>query len=225
MESRSIRLATVLFALWCWPTTFAGAADPVHVNYWLSPDKQELYVAVTVPADKSGGQLYYFNNDASRLCYTFVVSGRWRLGERTGRMSSDDGKGSLGHSVESARDLEVAEDADLIAAAIKSYEHRFTRSVIAPSGQTPEATFTTTPFKTSARRSVQWTGTAQVQRQGRKLDMRMREVFVEVAKGWVLVVEASDDVAREAIESLGTARPPECYWPFIGEHFPQLKKP
>ena len=204
-------------------------ADSVEVKYWLSPDQRQLYLAATAPADKGGGRLYYFNNDASRLCYTFAVSGRWKLDETTGVMSSDDRKGSLGQSVLGARELKVAEDADLIAAAIKSYEHRFTESVADLSGQgfetKQEPVFTTAPFETSARKSVQWTGSARAQKQGREAAIRQREVFVEAARGWVLTIEANDDVAREAIESLGTSRAPQCYWPFIREHFPQVKRP
>ena len=195
----------------------------------MSPDQRQLYVAATAAADKGGSRLYYFSNDASRLCYTFTVSGRWKLDEATGAMSSDDGRGSLGQSVLAASELEVAEDADLIAAAIKSYEHRFKQSVAELSGQgfetKQDATFTAAPFKTSARKSVQWTASARAQKQGREAAIRQHEVFVEAARGWVLAIEANDDVAREAIESLGTSRPPECYWPFIREHFPQVKPP
>ena len=229
VKSRSARLATILVAFCCWPVLFARGADSVEVTYWLSPDQQQLYLAATAPADKGGSRLYYFNNDASRFCYTFTVSGRWKLDEMTGVMLSDDGKGSLGQSVLGVKELEVAEDADLIAAAIKSYEHRFAESVAELSDQgfetKQEAAFTIAPFKTSARKSVEWTGSARAKKQGREAAIRQREVFVEAARGWVLAIEANDDVAREAIESLGTSRPPDCYWPFIREHFPQVKSP
>lgn len=207
----------------------AWGADSVEVTYWLSPDQQQLYVAATARADKGGSRLYYFNNEANRLCYTFTVSGRWKLDETTGVMLSDDGKGSLGQSVLGARELDVTEDADLIAAAIKSYEHRFAESVEELSDQGFETkqgvAFTTAPFETSARKSVEWTGAARARKEGREAAIRQHEVFVEAARGWVLAIEANDDVAREAIESLGTSQPPDCYWPFIREHFPQVPIP
>jgi hypothetical protein len=224
MRSRSLRVAILVVALvfpQAWP---ARGADTVEVTYWLSPDQRELYVATTTPG---GSRLYYFNNDTSRLCYTFTVSGRWKLDEKSRVMSSADGKGSLGQSVKSAKDLDAVGDGDLIAAAIKSYERQFAESVAALAAQGFEtkdkATFTTAPFDTSTRKSVQWTASAVSQRQGRDAAIREREVLAEIDREWVLAIEASDDVAREAIESLGTARPPECYWPFIREHFPQVK--
>jgi hypothetical protein len=38
----------------------------------------------------------------------------------------------------------------------------------------------------------------------------------------VLAIEASDDVAREVVDTLGVAAAPDCYLPFIRQNFPQV---
>jgi hypothetical protein len=222
-------LAAFVVAHWYGQAMSSADVDSAAVTYWLSPDQRQLYVAVTTPADKAGDRLYYFGNDASRLCYTFTVAGRWKLDETSDTLSSDAGRGSLGQSLQGARDLAASDDTDLVSAAIKSYERQFTESLTALSGQgfeiTTQATFSVIPFKTAARKAMKWTASARAQRHGREAAINQHEVIVEITPGWVLAIEANDDVAREAIESLGTAAPPECYWPLIREHFPQVKRP
>jgi hypothetical protein len=223
---RGFACLAAFFVALCDGQAMSAGVDSAAVTYWLSPDQKELYVAVATPADRAGDRLYYFNNDASRRCYTFTVAGRWKLDSTSGTMSSDDGRGSLGQSVQGARDLKARGDADLVAAAIEAYERQFTESLAALSGQgfeiTAKATFSAAPFETSARKATKWTASARAQRHGREASINQHEVIVEVSPGWVLAIEARDDVAREAIESLGTAAPPDCYWPLIRERFPQV---
>jgi len=203
-------------------------ADDAKVRSWKSPDGQQLYLAVAAP-EHGGDRLYYFQNDATRTCYTFSVAGRWKLDESNGTMVSEDGRGSLGQSVQSASELGVAPGADLVGAAIAGYQRQFTESLAALAGKKdkakPQPTFAVEPFEVRGRTAVKWTASAEGKRKGRDVVIRQHEVLVDLAPGWVLALEAADDVAREAIESLGTAASPECYGPFLREHFPQLEHP
>jgi hypothetical protein len=207
----------------------ALAADSVAVQYWLSPDGQQLYVK-TAPKDRPAAvRLYYFNNEAGRLCYTFTVPGGWQLDEATGAMRSDDGKLSLGQSVQNARDLNAAKGANLVDAAVNAYQRQFSESLAALSGhgfkiaRGPE--FTTGPFETTGRKAVKWAASAVATKDGNDTLIKQNEVLVEVVTGWLFAIESSDDVARAALGSFATAPPPDCFWPFIREHFPQIKKP
>jgi hypothetical protein len=46
---------------------------PIRGQYWVSPDRTEILVAFP-----EKGEAYYFNNNASRQCYTYKVQGKWR---------------------------------------------------------------------------------------------------------------------------------------------------
>lgn len=229
MSPRSLWRISVLIALVYPSMTQGGVGEPVEIQYWFSPDRTELYIAAVVSSDPAASRLYYFNNDSARLCYTFTVSGRWTLDPATGSMSSSDGKGSLGQGTHSAEDLDVASGVNLVEA-----ELRWNHSLFSEALETwcrrerqvcPEPGYSSEPCQSVSRPScIKWKAAAAMERQGRETRFKQQGVIVEAAPGWVLSIEATDDVALEAVESLRTAPGPECFWPFIEEHFPQLKR-
>ncbi len=214
-----------LTALCCSVTVLGDATKPVKVKYWLSPDKQQVALFFSA-RDQVIRRLYYFNNDASRLCYTFTVSGQWTIDPVTGFFSSKDRQYSFGQSADSADDLGVERDANLIEAKIRSFKDNFRdlrKNLPAPQ-PTTEPTFEVESCNSPTRPScVKFEATAEVQVQGLKGLQRMKAMIVEAAPGWVFSVTAEDEVALEAVESLSTTSDPDCYWPFIREQFPQLK--
>jgi hypothetical protein len=214
-----------LAALCCSVTVLGDATKPVKVKQWLSPDKKQIALAFSA-RDQASGRLYYFNNDASRLCYTFTVSGQWIIDPATGFFSSKDRRDSLGQSADSTDDLGVEPNANVVEAKIRSFQDVFRdmrKNLPAPQ-PTAEPTFEVESCNSPTRPScVKFEATAEVQVEGLKGLQRMTAMIVEAAPGWAFSVVATDDVALEAVESLSTTSDPDCYWPFIREQFPQLK--
>lgn len=217
----------VLVALISWAEcTSAIDQEVVEFSYWMSPDGIELYVAAVPQVQRGGPRLYYFSNDTRRLCYTFAVSGSWILDDASGKMQSRDGRGSLGQSVQGPDELGAGSGTELVRAAIESYQSLFLDRLSALAQQGLKAmsgpSYSVEPFTVTGRDAVKWTAHAAGRMNGRDANIRLNEVFVEVLPGWVLAIEARDDVAREAIESLGTAKAPDCFWPLIREQFPAI---
>jgi len=224
-----LQLAMLVAAI-SWASLVAAADEkPVEFRYWTSPDGMELYLAATDPAESGGPRLYYFSNDTSSVCYTFTVSGPWTLDESTGKMQSEDDRGSLGKSVLGPDELGIGSGPELVGAAIESYQSQFAESLstLAEQGfkEISKPGYSTEPFPAAGREAVKWMAHATGSLKGQRANIRQNQVFVEVVPGWILAVESRDDVAREAIESLGTAQPPDCYWPYIHEHFPLMPTP
>jgi len=226
MRGRRLLLVAVASVAWSAAATDEQAAE---ISYWTSPDGMELYLAAAVPAESGGPRLYYFNNDTSRLCYTFTVAGAWRLDEATGVMQSTDGRGSLGQSIQGPDELGTGSGREPVEAAITSYQSAFAERLQALAAQGVQRisapAYSVEAFAAAGHEAVKWTAQASARLQGREATIRQHEVFVEVVPGWVLALETQDAVAREAIETLGTAAAPNCYWPFIREHFPTVPTP
>jgi hypothetical protein len=110
MSTRFASLFVGLTALCCSVAVLGDTTKPAEVKHRLSPDRKQIAIAFSVPGQTSG-RLYYFNNDASRLCYRFTVSGQWIIGPATGLFSSKDRRDSLGQSADSADDLGVEQNA------------------------------------------------------------------------------------------------------------------
>ena len=208
-------------------TVLGDSTKPVKVQYWFSPDKKELYLALPPAPDQTSGHLYYFNSDATRLCYTFTVSGRWVLDPATGVMMSKDRGSSLAQSADSVGELGVEENSNLVDAKVRWFQDRFKagRKELPASQSSSEPVFEVESCNSPSRPScVKFKATAEGQFAGMPALQVMRAMIVEVAPGWVFAIEAKDDVALEAVESLSTTSDPECYGPFIREQFPQLKE-
>jgi hypothetical protein len=225
MTPRFASFLVGLAALCCAVTVLGDATKPVKAKSWLSPDKKQVALFFSA-RDQDFGRLYYFNNDASRLCYTFTVSGQWTIDPVTGFFSSKNRRDSLGQSADSADDLGVEQNANLIEAKIRSFKDLFMdmRKNLPGPQPTTEPTFEVQSCNSPTRPScVKFQATAEVQVQGLQGLQRMKAMIVEAAPGWVFSVTAKDDVAMEVVESLSTTSDPDCYWPFIREQFPQLK--
>jgi hypothetical protein len=225
MTPRFASFLVGLAALCCSVTVLGDATKPVRVKYWLSPDEQQVALSFAA-RDQAIGRLYYFNNDASRLCYTFTVSGQWIIDPATGFFSSKDRRHRFGQSADSAHDLGVEQNGNLIEAKIRSFKDDFRdmrKNLPAPQ-PTTEPTFDVESCNSPTRPScVKFQATIEVQVQGLKGLQRLKAMIVEAAPGWVFAVTAEDDVALEAVESLSTTSDPGCYWSFIREQVPQLK--
>lgn len=226
---KRLQLLMLVAAISCASPVAAADKKPAEFRYWTSPNGMELYLAATGPAESGGPRLYYFSNDASSVCYTFTVSGPWTLDESIGKMLSEDDRGSLGKSVLGPDELGTGSGPEVVRAAIESYQSQFVESLSALAEQgfkeISKPDYSIEPFPAAGRKAVKWTAHATGRLKGQRANIRQNQVFVEVVPGWVLALESRDDVAREAIESLGTAQPPDCYWPYIHEHFPWVPTP
>jgi hypothetical protein len=81
-------------------TTGADQSPPtadVTVEISSSSDKTELFLVF-----RETQQAYYFNNNSTRLCYTFSIPGSWKPA-RTAAFQSPEGKGFAGSGVRSMR--------------------------------------------------------------------------------------------------------------------------
>ena len=218
----------VAAALWAWPLA-ASDKKVVELSYWKSSDGMELFLAAAAPVEAGGPRLYFFSNDASRVCYTFTVAGSWKFDKATGVMQSEDGRGNLGQTLLGPDKLGTGSGPELVRAAIQSYQAQFPGILSSLAAQgvkgISQPDYSVETFPVAGREAVKWTARATGRTKGQDASIGQHEVFVEVVPGWVLALEARDDVAREAIESLGTAEPPDCYWPFLREHFPAISAP
>ncbi len=225
VTQRFASLFVGLAAFCCSLTVLGDATKPVKAKYWLSPDKKQVVLSFSA-RDQDIGRLYYFDNDASRLCYTFTVSGQWVIDPATGFFSSKDRRHSWGQQADSADDLGVEQNGNLIEAKIRSFKDDFRdmRNNLPAPQPTTEPTFEVESCNSPTRPScVKFQATAEVQVEGLKGLQRLKAMIVEAAPGWVFSVTAEDEVALEAVESLSTTSDPDCYWPFIREQVPQLK--
>jgi hypothetical protein len=211
MTPRFASFLVGLAAVCCSVTVLGDATKPVKAAYWLSLDKKTVALSFSA-RDQDIGRLYYFNNDASRLCYTFTVSGQWIIDPDTGLFSSKNRRHSFGQSADSADDLGVEQNANLIEAKIRSFKDHFIdmRKNLPGPQPTTEPTFEVESCNSPTRPScVKFEATAEVQVEGLQGLQRMRAMIVEAAPGWVFSVTAEDAVAQEAVESLSRTSEPD----------------
>lgn len=218
----------VAAALWAWPIA-ASDEDAVDVRYWKGADGMEIFLASAAPVEVGGPRLYFFSNDASRVCYTFTVAGSWAFDQTTGTMLSEDGRGHLGKVLLGPGKLGKGSGSELVKAAILGYQTQFRENLASLAAQgvkdISQPDYSVERIPVTGREALKWTARAIGRIKGQAASIVQHEIFVEVVPGWVLVLEARDDVAREVVESLGTAEPPDCYWPFLREHFPAVSAP
>jgi hypothetical protein len=178
-------------------------------------------VAATAPG---GSQLYYFNNDTSRLCYTFAVSGSWKLDEKSGVMSSADMR-LIGQSVKtkistrSAMRPPVPPRSSRTSASLLNRSRRWPRRFETKD----KATFTLARFRhvDAKVRAMDGVGRVATTKNAMPRSGSAKCSPRSIASR-CLLIEATATL-RAAIRSLGTQPAARCYWPFIREHFPQVK--
>lgn len=218
----SVRITTCLvcIAALCCSVVAFGEPRTVEVSFWSSADQKEIYISASPSPIAPEGRLYYFSNDASRLCYTFTVPGEWALEPETGLLVSKDRQSRMGKTLESAKELGVSGDGSLVDVKVERLKTFFTlhgyELISMPC-------FTTESCGVSSRPDcVIFTAEAECRIQGAPTTQKLHAMIVEVTPGWILSVSAPDEIAREAVASLATTSDPECYRPFIRENFPQL---
>jgi ankyrin repeat protein len=178
------------------------------------------FLGVAGSAAQMNEGTFYFNNHPFRLCYAFLVPGKWRLG-KDDLLRSEVGNAEAGVWLYSAQELEGLEGPDLVTRATnfitKVYEKRSGR---------PLASVQVQPFQSSLPGTVKWSASLGVaEKPGGRFEILAHKVFAEIAPGWVAQITVggtSDDngLFQHILETLRTTAQPECYMPFLRQHFP-----
>jgi hypothetical protein len=206
----------VLALLCCFAAVSTRADDAVEGKFWVSPDRSEVLVSFP---EKS--EAFYFNNDKTRLCYSFKVLGKWQPSEESALLLSLDGRSQAGVKLYSAAELKDFDGADLVTRATRlitqDYEKALGRKL---------TNVKITPFETEKHKGIKWTASWPGPRRG--VEMKASKVFVELASGWVAQITANgtgddDALTRLILESLNTTSHPEGYWPIIKKNFPFVR--
>lgn len=181
-------------------------------------------VAVLLEVTDRHGRTYpatrYLNNDASRLCYTFRVPGRWRAGGESGLLRSPDGQALVDVLVWSARDLEPFEGGTLMESAAQQTAAVYERQLGRPLDRIDFA-----PFEAARPGAKKWRAWWVAEVAGRPVIGEASKVFVPIGLGWIaqVTVEGThddDEVTREVLKTLDMTIHPECYRPYMRRAFP-----
>lgn len=202
--------------------------DLTPADYWVSRDQTEVILAF--PTRR---QIWYFNNNSEKLCFTFKVPGDWKPGNTSGLMLSEEYQGIAGVLVLSEQELQYSKGDDLLARAV----HFITKINQRAAGMDkPPDSSEVSPFQSSRAGSIKWTANWIAEREGKKIRIEINKVFVEIAPGWVAQITVSaterssplldsgeDEIAREILQTLENTSDPGCYWPFIRKFVPPLR--
>lgn len=187
-------------------------------EYYVSPDRIEVLLIFP-----ERNESYYFYNNSERLCYTFKLPGSWLPGRATGLLRSKDGQAEAGVLIIPEKDLEEFEGSDLVARAVKLITQ--IHSDLLAKGKLPEQTKVVPHESNKWPGTKKWTATWIVKKNEEEHELQARKLFVQVHPKWVAqitVLGSSDDesMANELLGTLSVTDDPQCYWPFIHEHFP-----
>jgi len=207
MRTFVLSLITLLITISCSPPSVADGL--VRGKFWQSKDKHE--VVLSFPEKRVA---YYFNNDASRLCFTFKVAGLWQPTGKPGLLWSEKRKAVLGVLLYNEHDLQKFRGKTLLdrAANLQAYLY-YRHSGIAPKTHIR-------PFPTTHPKSFKWTARWKTTIKGEPVIAEANKYFVYLRDGWIAQVTAGyqaggDSTARAVIDSLKTTDDPRCYWPMI----------
>ena len=206
----------LIFLSGCASVTQKQSDDSVHMQYWLSPDRTELLVFFPQKEEA-----YYFNNNESRLCYTYKIPGKWQPGAESALLLSDDEKTIAGALLYSAEELKDFEGADLVTRAAKMVTEIYEKNM-----DVAYARAELVPFQSSRPGTMKWTIAADAEQAGRQVEVSASKIFVEIAPAWVAqitVMPDDDDLTRSIIATLASTSASECYWPFIRQYLPQVR--
>jgi hypothetical protein len=191
-------------------SALALGAEPESAEgllYWIRPDRVEA-VVVNVAKEETS----YFNNDSSRYCYTFTVSGRWRpLRHSMSFLESGDAKSRVGVLLYSPRELARFPGSTPIDRALslitRSYEVQF---------GAPPPVARVEEFPTAGPKAVRWSIEWSMPLKGQVERATAQKVVVEAAPGWVAQVSyggplVDDTVVRKVLEAIRTTTNPDCY--------------
>lgn len=183
-----------------------GAGDSTGVKGWASDGGK--YVVLWVPRQNRTG---YFVNDASRLCFSFWVPGRWYPMPEPGLLEADHAQAYVGAWVLSAAQLKNYQGKDLLSRAVsrhlQQFEQRFGR---APKSSRVES------FKSSLAGSIRWSADWDLDRGGHTQLAEVVRVMAKVKPGWVVVVTTSHGTdgaatARDILKSFTTSSESGCF--------------
>ena len=242
MVLRSLVTVFVLIAAGC--TSVQPTAKPVAREIWTNSDSTEFF---TTYRDKELG--LYLNNNANRLCYSYIIPGQWLGTNESALLRAEDGQATAGVLLYSALDLKDFEGPDLVARAAKLitkvYEKSVGQSIPAELEpfETQQAETTkwidsewrdllgvlekeVTLFQPSRSGAMKWSSSWKMERAGERFEAKASKIFLEIAPGWIaqITVNPDDDaLARSILETLRITSDPQCYWPFIRKHYPNVR--
>ncbi len=217
MSPRSRLLGATCIALsWACATSSSGRSTrELDVEMTSGPGGKEILVAAPDRA-------FYFNNDETRLCFKFSVSGSWVASEESGLLvSRSDPNRFAGVLVRSAQELQSVEGADMVERAARATQATYEERL----GSAP-VTAAFEPVSSSPGAARAWVARWNLVRNGRQVRLDVRKVFTQLEPGWVAQITASDPAdEREMLQTLGTTRDPGCYRAFVQAQFPTVKIP
>jgi hypothetical protein len=174
---------------------------------WTSPDRIEFFISYT---DKNLG--LYLNNDASRLCYSYIIPGKWLPTDTTALLQAESSDSDAGVILYSASELKDLDGPDLVTRAAKFITQGYAEEI----GKLP-ASVKIVPFELSGRKNwksrewsglldtlrkevplfpfpstgaIKWTAVWYVERAGQQYEVQDSKILVEIAPGWVAQITA-----------------------------------
>ncbi len=218
----------------------ASAPERRDREFWGEPDGPEFFISYR---DKGLG--LYLNSNAARLCYGYIIPGRWTGTKESALLRAEDSESYAGVLLYPANELADFDGPDIARRAAG-----LTTRIYEKAAGRPLAKVDVQPFDVSGR--TKWTDservnlldallkeTALLQPKrhgairwsaswpiGKGRQAQASKVFVEISDGWVAQITASpddDDLIRSIIETLSISSPPECYRPFIRKNFPHVR--
>lgn len=192
-----------------------GRSD-VQGQYWMSPDRTEVLLSFP-----EKGEAYYFNNNRSRLCYTYKILGKWQPTAESALLRSADGRAVVGVLLFSAQELDEYVGNDLVTRASNRITKIYEKSVGKPLANVKLEAIPRVG-------AMKWSATLTVERGRQRKEMQTSKIFAEIVAGWVAQITVSgtsddDGLALHILEILGTTSEPECYWPLIRKYFPNIR--
>lgn len=207
----------VLFFL----STFAATvnpSDPDVVPAKIGRRGDEFFVITSE-------RTVYFNNDTTKLCYTFSLPGEWEPAQQSGALRTRDHKRVVGVLFYSADSFDGIEGVDIITRAANHITREHEKTV----GRPLKATLA--PFEGGRHGAMIWEIPETVEWAGLQGKIPPK-ILASFPPGWVVVLTATASgateservsLARQMLETLSVIQNPQCYWPLIRQQFPDFK--
>lgn len=219
MTTRVMFMLAIMLIIGRAQATSPQEEDLIPGDYWASRDRTEVILAFPTKE-----QVWYFNNNSDRLCYTFTVSGNWKPGGKPGLLVSEERRAIVSVLLISEKELKHIKGNDILTRAVNFMAMIYEKA----HGRPPDSS-KVAPFESSRAGSIKWSAYWITERAGKPVRAEANKVFVEIAPGWIAQITASytadgDEMTRDIIETLGSKTDPECYWPLIHKFVPSLDK-
>lgn len=209
MNAPALLIISIFITVTIIYSPLSKADDRIPVKYWQSKDKQAVLLAF--PTKK---ETYYFDNDSSRLCFSYKVKGIWRPSGTRGLIWSERRHAVLGVLLYNEQELKKFRGNNLLEQAANLQAYILYRH----SGIHPQTSIR--PFATAYPNSFKWTARWNTRLKGEKVIAVAIKYFVVLNSGWLIQVTAGhqaggDTTARAVIDNLRTTKQPGCFWPRI----------